>query len=30
LVSPFFGPNRSPPHAELPVCISAAFPFRQE
>ena len=29
LVSPFFGPNRSPPHAELPVCVSAAFPFRQ-
>ena len=29
LVSPFFGPNRSPPHAELPVCVSAAFPFRR-
>lgn len=29
LTSPFFGPNRSPKHAELPVCISAAFPFHK-
>jgi hypothetical protein len=27
LVSPFFG-NKGPPHAELPVCVEAAFPFK--
>lgn len=29
LVSPFFG-GKGAPHAKLPVCVEAAFPFRQE
>jgi hypothetical protein len=27
LVAPFFG-MKGAPHAELPVCVEAAFPFR--
>lgn len=29
LVSPFFG-VKGAPHAQLPVCVEAAFPFRSQ